>query len=65
MGFDQQTKKFTTSTLVSNFKYALKTGFDEIYFWGAEWWYYRKVNGDDSFWNISKKIFSGDLHNAR
>jgi len=65
MGFDQQTKKFTTSTLVSNFKYALKTGFDEIYFWGAEWWYYRKVNGDDSFWNVSKKIFSGDLYNAR
>ncbi len=51
-----QTTDFTTSTLVSNFAFAKRTGLSPVYFWGAEWWYYRKVHGDPSFWDIGKQL---------
>ena len=40
-----------------NIEYAKKTGFDEMYLWGVEWWYWRKMNGDDSYWNRAKELF--------
>jgi GH35 family endo-1,4-beta-xylanase len=54
--FSSQTKYFTPFDLEKNFNYALKTGITDIYMWGAEWWYYRKLNGDASFWDEAKKI---------
>jgi hypothetical protein len=51
-----QTADFTTSTLAGNFAFAKRTGLSPIYLWGAEWWYYRKVHGDPSFWDIGKQI---------
>jgi len=38
-------------------KYTQETGFDKAYLWGVEWWYWRKTNGDDSFWETAKKLF--------
>lgn len=36
--------------------YALKTGFDEFYLYGAEWWYWLKEKqGDDRFWEFVKR----------
>jgi len=37
-------------------EYTRQAGFDKAYFWGAEWWYWRKVNGDDRFWNRAKEL---------
>jgi len=56
--FSDQTINFSSSTLWNNFLFAQKTGLNPIYLWGVEWWYYRKINGDESFWNVGKKIFS-------
>ncbi len=53
-----QTSDFSTTTLLGNFKFAERTGLDPIYLWGSEWWYYRKINGDPSFWNLGKQILS-------
>lgn len=39
-------------------QYFEDAGFGEIYLWGAEWWYWRKVNGDDTIWEEAKKVFS-------
>lgn len=33
-----------------NLEYARKLGFDQVYTWGSEWWYWRKVNGSDIAW---------------
>ncbi len=38
-------------------EYSQKTGFDEIYLWGVEWWYQRYVDGNDSLWNEAKQLF--------
>ena len=37
--------------------YAKEAGFDEYYFWGAEWWYYLKQNGRPEIWNEAKKLW--------
>jgi len=58
--FSAQTLHFNSSTLWKNFIFAKKTGLNPIYFWGSEWWYYRKINGDESFWETGKKIFAAD-----
>jgi hypothetical protein len=42
----------------TNIEFAKKVGFPEVYFWGAEWWYWLKVkNQDPSFWDYAKTIF--------
>lgn len=33
-----------------NLQYARKIGFDQVYTWGSEWWYWRKVNGAPGVW---------------
>ena len=40
-----------------NIEYFKNTGFDEGYLWGVEWWYWRKINGDERFWNRAKELF--------
>ena len=40
-----------------NIEYAKKTGFDEMYLWGVEWWYWMKQKGDNSYWNRVKELF--------
>jgi len=42
--------------LLYNISFARKTGFSEIYLWGVEWWYWMKVNGDDSMWETAKEV---------
>lgn len=36
-------------------QYARDTQIKEIYTWGSEWWYWRKINGDPNVWNAVKK----------
>ncbi len=38
--------------------YIKRAGFDEVYLRGAEWWYYMKGEGNNSFWNEAKKLWS-------
>jgi len=38
--------------------FAKKTGFDEQYLWGVEWWYFMKNKGHPEYWDRAKKIFN-------
>ena len=39
--------------------YAQKSGFGEIYVWGAEWWYWEKtVNNNPFYWDTAKALFN-------
>ncbi len=41
-----------------NVSFAQRAGFDEIYLWGAEWWYFLKVKqNNNDLWNEAKKIW--------
>ncbi len=35
--------------------FAKKASFDEIYFWGLEWWAWLKSHGDNDIWNTIKQ----------
>lgn len=48
MGLEQISKQI---------EFARQTGFSRAYFWGAEWWYWAKLEGDDSVWNIGKSVW--------
>ena len=54
--FNKQTEKFNAEDMAEIANFAKKTGAEGIYLWGAEWWYFRKINGDNSFWEKAKKI---------
>lgn len=51
-----QTSDFSTSTMKDNFQFAERTGLSPIFLWGSEWWYWRKVHGDPSFWDLGKQL---------
>ena len=41
-----------------NIDFAKKTGFDQFYLWGSEWWYWLKVKHDQpEIWEEAKKLF--------
>lgn len=52
-----QIKAFGVEKFKNNVEYARKTGFPRAYLWGAEWWYYLKVNGHSEIWDEAKKLW--------
>ncbi len=54
---DEQAKMFTVEQLWQQVELAEAVGFDEIYLWGVEWWYWMKVQGEDAMWNATYELF--------
>lgn len=55
---EEQKKSMNLSQFKENVEFARKTGFDKIYLWGAEWWYWLKEKkGEPQIWNEAKKLF--------
>lgn len=54
---EEQFKFFDFEFFKNTISYAKAAGFDEYYLWGAEWWYYLKVNGHPEIWNEAKKLW--------
>lgn len=52
-----QFKTFSPENLVSNVEYAKRTGFDEIYLWGVEWWYFMDLKGYPQYLQIARGLF--------
>lgn len=40
-------------------EYAKHTRYDTQYLWGAEWWYWLHLQGEDAMWNRGVEIFGG------
>jgi hypothetical protein len=38
-------------------EFSPKTGFDTFYLWGAEWWYWLKLQGINEHWDRAKEVF--------
>ncbi len=55
---EQQVQAFTPQQLQNHINYARRVGFEEIYLWGVEWWYYMKVHGYPQYWLEVKKSIS-------
>jgi len=55
---EEQKKTMNLEQFRYNINFAKKTGFDKIYLWGAEWWYWMKVKqGQSEIWMEAKNLF--------
>lgn len=54
----EQYKSMNEEILKNNVDFASRTGFDEIYLWGVEWWYWLKEKkGEYGMWQTAREIF--------
>lgn len=53
----QQSEHFTKMNFERNINFAKKTGFDEIYLWGIEWWYFMDKQGYPEYLEFAKTLF--------
>lgn len=52
----EQDKSLNPERLRGRFTYGEATGMREMYLWGAEWWYWRKVKHNDSgAWDVARQ----------
>lgn len=49
---------FTTKEFAEHLDFARRTGIHEALLWGAEWWYYQKIHGNETLWNAAQRAFS-------
>lgn len=47
---EEQDKSMSVEQMGRVLKFGRQLGIDKIDLWGGEWWYWRKVNGDDRMW---------------
>jgi hypothetical protein len=51
---------FSAEDFTAHLQFAKDTGIHEALLWGAEWWYYEHLRGDDSLWNAALSAFAQD-----
>ncbi len=54
---ETQLSRMDLDKLNEMINFSSKTGFDTFYFWGAEWWYWLKLNGHPELWERAKQLF--------
>jgi hypothetical protein len=55
LSIEEQNKSMSVRQIPKSFMFARQIGMKDIYLWGSEWWYWRKVHGDPSVWNTVKQ----------
>ena len=54
-------KEFTPEDLARNIQFAKEAGFDEVYFWGVEYWYWLSQKGEPALWDAGKELIQSAL----
>ncbi len=55
----EKNKTMSRNQFIDTINYAQKAGFKNLYFWGAEWWYFEKQNRDEPYyWDTAKALFN-------
>ncbi len=54
---EEQVRLFSVKDFQNNLAYARKTGFDEAFLWGVEWWYYMAQKGYPRYLELAKTLF--------
>jgi hypothetical protein len=55
---EEQFRTMDEKKLRANVEYARQVGFQDIYLWGGEWWYWMKTKNDyPAVWEAGKEIF--------
>ncbi len=53
----KQNQLFSLESFKDHINFAQKTGFDEAYLWGVEWWYFMEKNGYPEYLDFAKTLF--------
>lgn len=53
----EQLEIFSLKQFQDNVEYARKTNLQTNLLWGAEWWYFMKVQGHSEYWDYAKTLF--------
>lgn len=54
----EQNKSFNAARFEDRIEYGQATGMREMYLWGSEYWYYRKViMNDTSLWDVARQAY--------
>lgn len=60
---DEQLRLMNPEKLKANIEYERRTGFNEVYLWGVEWWFWLKEKQDKpEMWEEAKKIFDVEVN---
>ncbi len=54
---EEQMSIMGPSEMKERIEYARRTGMDEIYGWGVEWWWYLKLKGYPQLWEVAREEF--------
>lgn len=54
---DEQKRAMSLKRIENHLNFARKTGFSPAYLWGVEWWYWLREQGDQSVWEMGKRIW--------
>ena len=66
LSLQEQYRSMNTDRFWHNISFARRTGFDESYLWGVEWWYWLKdFHGDAKMWDAAKELFIQDQHEQK
>ena len=58
LSLEEQEKTMNLKQFQKNIEFAQKTGLDEFYLWGTEWWYWLKEKqSKPEIWDEAKKLF--------
>lgn len=54
---EEKLKTMSPQQFIDTISYAQKSGFNQIYFWGPEWWLWEKeVNSNPFYWDTGKAV---------
>ena len=54
---DHWYQSFSAVDFANNVSFARETHVGEVYLWGAEWWEYLKLHGDNRLWKEAETVF--------
>lgn len=58
MPIEEQLTVLSPEKMRDYMNYARRTGIDEIYAWGAEWWWWLKLKGYPQLWEVAREEFA-------
>lgn len=60
LSLEEQEQAMNLDDFQDSIEYAQRAGFDKIYLWGVEWWFWLKQQGDDRIWNEARNLMIND-----